>query len=44
MVWLNADWDTPSCAAALVKFRSRAIAMKARRALKFSRDLHEFIS
>ena len=29
MVWLNADWDTPSCAAALVKLRSRATASKA---------------
>ena len=37
IVWLSADWDTPSCAAARVKLRSRATARKARRLLKFPR-------
>ena len=31
IVWLSADCETPSLAAALVKLRSRATAMKARR-------------
>lgn len=31
MVWLSAEGDTPSCAAARVKLRSRATAKKARR-------------
>lgn len=30
-VWLSAEGDTPSCAAAQVKLRSRATARKARR-------------
>jgi hypothetical protein len=29
MVWLSADWETPSLAAAFVKLRSRATATKA---------------
>jgi len=41
IVWLKADWDTPSCAAARVKLRSRATAMKASRSLKFSRCIDE---
>ena len=40
-VWLSADCETPSFAAALVKLRSRATARKARRSLRFSRGIHE---
>lgn len=36
MAWLSADWETPSCAAALVKLRSLATIRKAIRSLKFS--------
>ncbi len=39
IVWLSADWDTPILAAARVKLRSRATAMKARRSLMESRDI-----
>ena len=35
MVWLNAEGDTPSLAAARVKLRSRATVAKAARSLKF---------
>ena len=37
IVWLSADWETPSFAAARVKLRSRATARKARRSLMFWR-------
>jgi hypothetical protein len=43
-VWLKADCDTPSWAAARVKLRSRATAMKASRSLKFSRGIDESAS
>ena len=43
-VWLSADCDTPSWAAALVKLRSRATARKAMTSLKFSRGIHELHS
>jgi hypothetical protein len=33
MVWLIAEGETPICAAARVKLRSRATALKARRSL-----------
>ena len=36
MVWLSADCETPSFAAALVKLRSFATARKARRSLRFA--------
>ena len=42
MVWLSADWETPSCAAALVKLRSFATARKANRSLTFSRYIERF--
>src|SRR5215204_2776134 len=38
MVWLSADWETPSLAAALVKLRSRATATKALRSSRQQRD------
>ncbi|MCY1242380.1 hypothetical protein D9M72_553380 [compost metagenome] len=44
MVWLSADCETPSWAAALVKLRSRATAAKAIRSLMFSRSIHESLS
>jgi hypothetical protein len=44
MVWLKADCDTPTLAAALVKLRSRATDRKAIRSLMFSRGIHEFPS
>jgi hypothetical protein len=40
-VWLNADCDTPSFAAALVKLPSRATVMQARRSLRVSRRIHD---
>ena len=36
MAWLSADCDTPSCAAARVKLRSRATTIKESRSLKLS--------
>jgi hypothetical protein len=39
IVWLNADWDTPSWAAALVKLFSRATARKATMSFRFSRAI-----
>jgi hypothetical protein len=42
--WLNADWEIPSFAAALVKLRSSAMAENARISLKFSRCIYEPIS
>jgi len=44
IVWLNADWEIPSFAAALVKLRSCATARKARMSLKFSRCIYAEIS
>jgi hypothetical protein len=43
-LWLNADGDTPICAAARVKLRSRATARKARRSLMSVRGIVEFSS
>ena len=43
-VWLSADWETPSWAAARVKLRSRATARKASRSLRCARAIHESIS
>ena len=42
MVWLSADCETPSFAAALVKLRSRATATKARRSSRLPRCIHDF--
>ena len=39
MVWLSAEGETPSCAAARVKLRSRATWRKATRSLMVSRAL-----
>src|SRR6187431_2368106 len=39
IVWLNADWETPSCAAAFVKLFSRATARNATMSLRFSRAI-----
>ena len=44
IVWLNADCETPSRAAALVKLRSLATARNASRSLVFWRAIHESIS
>jgi hypothetical protein len=41
MVWLSADCDTPSFAAALVKFRSLATATKAMTSWKARFGIHE---
>ena len=41
MVWLSADCDVPSFAAARVKLRSSATAMKAVRSPRSSRRIHE---
>ena len=43
-VWLSADCDTRSCAAARVKLPSRATATKANRSLKFSRGMDKAFS
>jgi hypothetical protein len=40
MVWLSADCETPSFAAALVKLSSRATVTKAARSLKLSFGIH----
>ena len=44
IVWLSADCDTPSLAAALVKLRARATARKASRSLAFSLSISESLS
>jgi hypothetical protein len=41
MVWLSADCDTPSLAAALVKFRSLAAETKATTSWKARFGIHE---
>ena len=41
MVWLSADCDTPSCAAARVKLRSRATARKAAMSLRSVRGIQK---
>ena len=43
-VWLRAEADNPSCAAARVKLRSCATARKATRVLRFRRDITELSS
>ena len=44
MVWLNADRDMPSFAAAFVKLRSRPTATKARRSSRFPRCIYRACS
>ena len=36
MVWLSADWETPSFAAALVKLRSRPTSDKGQKVVQVS--------
>jgi hypothetical protein len=42
MMWLSADWVTPSLAAARVKLRSRATATKTRMSLRLSRAMSSY--
>ncbi len=44
MVWLSADCDTPSLAAALVKLRCFATARNAITSFMFCRGIHELHS
>jgi hypothetical protein len=44
MVWLSADCDTPSFAAAFVKLRSRPTATKANRSSRFPRYIYRACS
>ena len=44
MVWLSADCETPSLAAAFVKLRSRPTARKASRSSRFPRRIYRFCS
>ena len=44
MVWLSADWETPSFAAAFVKLRSRPTARKAMRSFRFPRCIYGICS